>query len=324
MNSLDGVQEPLLGRDQEGRLIRLYLENGISCLIVGPHGVGKTTLLWNVGEIAKRLQERFLVAVTSCAELKWEGLLQKMSTAWGMQDTAADLSEMSVHVERMLREDTCPVLCLDDVDILSSPDGARVLRSLIGLIDSGVLTFATVTSRVVRGFPRNLPSRALLDRFQLFYLGPLSAEASEAVIGRYLRDVPLTSEEIQEVVTFSHGQPFVLQEAIKTVANSRGQGKSVEEALQDVERRIQFGAEPRKGSIPEPLEAVSSPGCYILIPTGQLLRIPEDALSPQFRSPRFEIVSKERSLVSKISNDPYTSLSKARMLAADMDLHVNF
>ena len=72
-----------------------------------------------------------------------------------------------------------------------------------------------------------------------------------------------------------------------------------------------------------PFDQINSHGCYIWRSTGDLLRVPEDALAPE-RSPKIDLVSKDPCLVTKISSDPYVSVSKARAIAADMDLPVNF
>ncbi len=66
-----------------------------------------------------------------------------------------------------------------------------------------------------------------------------------------------------------------------------------------------------------------TPGCYILKQTGTLLRVPPDALIPG-RSPAIDVVSNQQWFVAKISSDPYMTLSKARAVAADLDLPVNF
>jgi len=57
--------------------------------------------------------------------------------------------------------------------------------------------------------------------------------------------------------------------------------------------------------------------------TGELLRVPDDALAPG-RSPVLDVVSSNQWLVTRISTNPYLTLSKARSIAADMDLGVNF
>ena len=72
-----------------------------------------------------------------------------------------------------------------------------------------------------------------------------------------------------------------------------------------------------------PFEAIQEPGCYIFNWTGHLLRIPEDAIKPG-RSPMLNIKGNEPLFVTKIANDPYVPVTKARMLAADVDISVNF
>ena len=72
-----------------------------------------------------------------------------------------------------------------------------------------------------------------------------------------------------------------------------------------------------------PFESISEPGCYIFNWSGHLLRVPEDGVKPG-RSPLLTIASAETLFVTKISNNPYVPLSKARMLAADCDVTVNF
>ena len=70
-------------------------------------------------------------------------------------------------------------------------------------------------------------------------------------------------------------------------------------------------------------EAVNEQGTYYSNRTGHLIRIPEMGLKPGF-SPVIEIVGKESMVVTKLSDDPYLCISKARMLAANLDLAVNF
>ena len=57
--------------------------------------------------------------------------------------------------------------------------------------------------------------------------------------------------------------------------------------------------------------------------SGHLLRVPPDSLK-EGRSPTIELMSNEDTTVTRISENPYIPVSKARMVAADLDLHVNF
>ncbi len=72
-----------------------------------------------------------------------------------------------------------------------------------------------------------------------------------------------------------------------------------------------------------PFAGISEPGCYICNWSGHLLRVPEDginnggaaALTLQGNDPLF---------VTKISEDPFIPVTKARLAAANIDAPVNF
>ena len=72
-----------------------------------------------------------------------------------------------------------------------------------------------------------------------------------------------------------------------------------------------------------PFEHVSEPGCYVCNWSGHLLRVPEDGVAPG-RSPLINIVGPEPLFVTKISDNPYITLTKAKMLACNWDINVNF
>lgn len=72
-----------------------------------------------------------------------------------------------------------------------------------------------------------------------------------------------------------------------------------------------------------PFEALKDPGCYLSNWSGHLIRLPNDGVK-EGRSPVIEILGKEPMLVTMLSHDPFLSITKARMLAADLDLPVNF
>ncbi len=72
-----------------------------------------------------------------------------------------------------------------------------------------------------------------------------------------------------------------------------------------------------------PFESINEWGCYVCNWSGHLLRIPPDAIK-RGHSPLISIKSTETLFVTKLCNDPYIPVSKARMLAADCDVVVNF
>ncbi len=72
-----------------------------------------------------------------------------------------------------------------------------------------------------------------------------------------------------------------------------------------------------------PFENIKDPGAYVSNWSGHLIRVPGDALKLG-NSPTIAILGKEPMVVSKVSDDPFINLTKARLLAADLDLNVNF
>ncbi len=72
-----------------------------------------------------------------------------------------------------------------------------------------------------------------------------------------------------------------------------------------------------------PFENVNEPGCYICNWSGHLLRVPEDGIAPG-RSPLITVVGPEALYVTKISDNPFMTLTKAKMVACNFDLAVNF
>ena len=72
-----------------------------------------------------------------------------------------------------------------------------------------------------------------------------------------------------------------------------------------------------------PFDKINEPGTYLCNWTGHLLRVPEDGVAPG-RSPLLSIVGCEPLWATKISENPYITITKARMLASNYDLNVNF
>lgn len=68
---------------------------------------------------------------------------------------------------------------------------------------------------------------------------------------------------------------------------------------------------------------VNQPGAYLCHWSGHLIRVPEDALKPG-RSPVLDIVSNDELYVTKLADNPFIPITKARMIACDLDLPVNF
>ncbi len=70
-------------------------------------------------------------------------------------------------------------------------------------------------------------------------------------------------------------------------------------------------------------DQINEPGAYVCNWSGHLIRLPDDAVMPG-RSPVLEIKAREQLYVTKISDDPFVALTKARMIAGDLDRFVDF
>ena len=72
-----------------------------------------------------------------------------------------------------------------------------------------------------------------------------------------------------------------------------------------------------------PYDGIGEYGAYVANWSGHLIRVPEDALA-QGRSPLINIVGTEPLTVTKISDNPFVPITKARLLASNFDVNVNF
>jgi hypothetical protein len=72
-----------------------------------------------------------------------------------------------------------------------------------------------------------------------------------------------------------------------------------------------------------PFDTINEPGAYVCNWSGHLLRVPEDGVSPG-RSPLINIIGPDPLTVTKISDNPYITITKAKLLASNYDLNVNF
>ena len=72
-----------------------------------------------------------------------------------------------------------------------------------------------------------------------------------------------------------------------------------------------------------PFSNINSPGCYICNWSGHLMRVPEDGVAAG-RSPLVSMIGPQVLFVTKISDNPFIPVTKARLLASNFDLSVNF
>ena len=80
----------------------------------------------------------------------------------------------------------------------------------------------------------------------------------------------------------------------------------------------------RRSTFPEiNWESISEPGAYVERGSGDLYRVPKEALVPG-ASPSVIKESQGASVLMKVSDDPFVTTFKARLLAAQHNIEPNF
>lgn len=69
-------------------------------------------------------------------------------------------------------------------------------------------------------------------------------------------------------------------------------------------------------------DQISEPGAYVERGTGDLYRIPQEAIGPA--SPMIRKQSLGASRLVKLSSNPFVTTLEARMLCAEANIHPNF
>ncbi len=72
-----------------------------------------------------------------------------------------------------------------------------------------------------------------------------------------------------------------------------------------------------------PFECINEPGAYVCNWSGHLIRVPQDAVTAG-RSPLVTICGPNQLFVTKICDNPFVPVTKARLLASNHDVAVNF
>ncbi len=70
-------------------------------------------------------------------------------------------------------------------------------------------------------------------------------------------------------------------------------------------------------------ENIREPGFYVSSQTGKGYRITQESLIPG-ASPAIGVTGAEREMFTRLSNDPYLTLSAARLISADNDVECSF
>jgi hypothetical protein len=220
----------------------------MNCQIVGPRGIGKTTLL---SHVAAQLGPRFRVALLDLTDPRYhtvQGFVEAISAAWGVGPAATSLADLTRPVARFRSESVRPLLGLDQFEELARrPEvfGVDFLLHLRGLGHEGI-TFLTASEKPLSQIsPGYLPTSPFFNTFEIFYLGPFSPADSEDYLTLHQRpDRPLTPEERQAIVEWARGYPLRLEVGLASVTEAKGRGEGLRSALERAEEVLRMNTSP--------------------------------------------------------------------------------
>lgn len=229
----------LFDREYQLKLLRLYLTKGMHCQIVGPHGIGKSSLLYNVRTFAQDWDSAFLVAYLDLQDPHCHtigGFWESTAAAWADSPVPASLADLTERIEEWRKRGCRPVLCLDDFEELASrsreftSDFFFDLRSIAQQGMSVITASQQPLSEVLSS--RN-PTSPFFNVFAILRLGPFTKEDAADFVTLHRPGVPpFTPQEQAAILALAKGHPLALQLACFHVLHAKKNGESLKAAMQ--------------------------------------------------------------------------------------------
>ena len=227
-------------REDEQSTIRDYLYNGQNCQIVGPRRIGKTSLLFQVERVIAEWEKTAVIAYldqhdANCHKLS--GWLKLVSEKFRWTPPATNLSEFTMHVERMLSRNLLPILCLDEFEDFTRRRDEFNRDFFTNLRHCGNQGMAIITSsqaQLNELTDPDDPTSPFYNTFPLLELGPFTDEDVEDFLNLLRPNLqPFEPEEKKVIRDFAKGHPLALQVACYYVVKAKMRGTSLAIALQD-------------------------------------------------------------------------------------------
>jgi len=215
-------------REPEQRTLRARLNGQQNCQVVGPHRIGKTSLLRQVERAAAGWYERTVVAYLDlhdprCYTLAGWLTLAARRCQWSTPPTT--LADFAESVEAAQTEGLRLVLCLDQFEEVTkrreefTRDFFLTLRSC----SEQRLSIFTASQRPLSELTeRDDPSSPFFNAFPLLRLGPLRRADVEDLVNLHRPGTPaFTTEEKGAILEFAEGHPLALQVACYYVLEAK-------------------------------------------------------------------------------------------------------
>ena len=172
----------LFDRAAERRLLQDYLRKKMSCQIIGPAGIGKTTLVKALPLLALQwcmpLRVAYLDLQAPAAQLL-AGWLASITAQWQLPQPLQGMSQLGYAVEWLQQQGGQPVLCLDGFEtVAEQPDTftSEFLLDLRGLAQAGLSLIVTARRPLSEIVPQHSPASPFFNLFNRLTLGPFSED----------------------------------------------------------------------------------------------------------------------------------------------------
>lgn len=204
------------GRWRELSIIFDAIESGRPILVMGPPGIGKSSLLTHiVASAAVNLEEPSLAAfyLALHAQATPDDIYHTVLQALGEPGTTAAALEVA-----LLQSDAPVLLCLDDVHLALAAGWGEILLDTLARIARGGLLI------LVAALEGDAPLTG--ERFAVVRLGAFAPSEVRLLAESYLEgtDVTFTPSELRSLADVSAGHPAYLQRAAYHLFESRRNG----------------------------------------------------------------------------------------------------
>jgi hypothetical protein len=236
-------------RERAKARLRLYLTKGISCQIVGPPSIGKSSLLYNLQHFAREWDPTAKVAYLDLQSEECRtvsDVYTKAAEAWGVGGQHAKDEAISKTVKELSKGGLRVVLCLDEfARIVRRPDEFTIdfFLGLRSLGQSGLTIFTSTRQVLHELIPAYNPTSPFFNIFALLRIGLFSDEDAAAFVDVPREGVPPFSyEEKSAILSFAKGHPLALQIACLNVLFAKQNGEGLTTALamanEDMQARL--------------------------------------------------------------------------------------
>jgi hypothetical protein len=236
----------LFDRKYELGLLHIYLTKGMCCQIVGPHGIGKSSLLYNVRTFAPDWDPAFLVAYLDLQDPHCHtvgGFWERTAAAWADSSVPASPADMAERIEEWRKRGRRPVLCLDDFEALASRPReftSDFFFDLRAIAQQGMSVVTASQQPLSAVLSVSNPVSPFFNIFAILRLGPFTKEDAVGFVALHRPGVPpFAPEEQTAILALAKGHPLALQLACFRVLHAKKDGESLETAMQRAAADIQ-------------------------------------------------------------------------------------